>query len=107
MPGHPCSHLGRGTVFGMDYRPDSAIDRDIPTPVSEQLAGILRARLASGVWQPGRRFASEPTLAAEFGMSRNTVRKAISALVNDGLLKVVPSAGTFVATLPPTAQDPD
>lgn len=76
------------------------IDRDAPKPPFEQLAAILRARLQGGDYEPNRRFASENGLAEEFGLSRPTVRRAIAALVEEGLLFVVPSRGTFVADRP-------
>lgn len=81
----------------MEYGPDSTIDRDVPTPVSEQLAAILRARLTRGDCKPGRRFGSENGWAAEFGMSRQTVRKAIAILEAEGRVFVVPSSGTYRA----------
>lgn len=96
MPAHL---VEPGTFSFMEYRPDSEIDREVATPPNEQLAGILRARLASGEWKVGHRFASGPALARRYGMSRNTILKAISTLVDEGLLAVVPSSGTYVRNL--------
>ncbi len=85
------------TVRCMDYGPDEEIERDAPEPPFQQLAGILRARIARGDWKPRRPISSETRLCEEFGLSRPTVRRAIAALVADGLVFVVPQRGTYVA----------
>ncbi|WP_338497078.1 winged helix-turn-helix domain-containing protein [Streptomyces sp. SJL17-4] len=81
----------------MDYGPDDEIERDAPEPPFHQLAGILRARIARGDWKPRRPIPSETRLCEEYELSRPTVRRAIAALVNDGLVFVVPQRGTYVA----------
>ncbi|MFF2660642.1 GntR family transcriptional regulator [Kitasatospora sp. NPDC058032] len=81
----------------MDYDPDAQIIRDAPEPPFEQLAGILRARIARGDWQPRRPIPSEPRLGDEYKLSRPTIRRAIAVLVAEGLLFVVPQRGTYVA----------
>ncbi len=80
----------------MEYGPDDEIERDAPEPPFQQLAGILRARIARGDWQPRRPILSETRLCDEFGLSRPTVRRAIASLVADGLVFVVPQRGTYV-----------
>ncbi|WP_079168970.1 MULTISPECIES: GntR family transcriptional regulator [unclassified Streptomyces] len=90
----------------MDYGPDDVIERDAPEPPFHQLAGILRARIARGDWKPRRPMPSETRLCEEFGLSRPTVRRAIAALVDDGLVFVVPQRGTYVAEpANPTRED--
>ena len=46
---------------------------------------------------PGGRLPSERALAEGFDVSRNTVREAIRALVEQGILVCRPNAGSFVA----------
>lgn len=46
---------------------------------------------------PGDRLPSERKIALELAVSRVSVRQAISALVNEGLLVVRPGGGTYVA----------
>jgi GntR family transcriptional regulator len=46
---------------------------------------------------PGTRAPSERQLAAEFGVTRMTVRQAVDALVVEGVLERVRGSGTFVA----------
>ena len=52
--------------------------------------------LLNGQLTPGQKI-SEPALAKKLGISRTPVREAIQRLQNEGLLKQVPSSGTYVA----------
>lgn len=77
--------------------PDARIRHRGPVPESQQLAGILAARIARGDWAPGAALPSEERLAQEYELARNTVRRAIRHLVDEGLVFVVPHRGTYVA----------
>lgn len=72
------------------------IDFDPTRPKWEQIADVLRARIASGELPP-RTLVSEVQLEAEFGVARGTVRKATAALRDEGLLVTTPGMGSFVA----------
>jgi DNA-binding FadR family transcriptional regulator len=62
----------------------------------------LRARIAGGAWAVGARVPSERQLADEFGVARNTVRKALASLAEAGLISATIGRGTFVANaIPP------
>ncbi len=65
-----------------------------PQPLYERIEKQLRRRLAAAT--DGDPFPSEPRLAAEFGVSRMTVRAALAGLERDGLLERVPGRGSFV-----------
>jgi DNA-binding LacI/PurR family transcriptional regulator len=56
----------------------------------------LEGRIVSGVWKIGDQIPTEIQLAAEFGLSRGTVSKAIARLVHDGLVQRRTRAGTRV-----------
>lgn len=56
-------------------------------PVYLQVAAALRARIAEGVLAPGEELASEPDLAHEFGVGRDTVRNALGVLRSEGLIE--------------------
>ena len=56
----------------------------------------MRQRIAAGEWQKGEALPSVAELAAEYGVARGTVTKALGRLAADGLVEIVPSWGTFV-----------
>jgi GntR family transcriptional regulator len=61
-----------------------------------QLREVIRTRIEECEYVPGSAIPSEAELAAEFSLHRLTVRSAINALVNEGLLKPVQGKGVFV-----------
>jgi DNA-binding GntR family transcriptional regulator len=65
-------------------------------PLWSQLAGILRGRIADGTYEAGRRMPSETHLVQEYGLARGTVRQAMKALEDEGLVVRVQGRGTFV-----------
>jgi GntR family transcriptional regulator len=67
-------------------------------PLYLQVKGLLVASLEAGEWRPGEAIASEGELAARFGVSQGTARKAIDALAADNLVVRRQGKGTFVAT---------
>lgn len=75
----------------------SAISRDSKLPIYYQLYEILRANIVRGEWQPGDMLPSEPELIEHYRVSRITVRQALEALVNEGLIYRQQGRGTFVA----------
>jgi DNA-binding FadR family transcriptional regulator len=62
----------------------------------EQIAGRLRDEIAAGALPPGARLPSERDLARALEVGRPSVREAIAALKNDGLVETRAGAGTFV-----------
>lgn len=57
----------------------------------------LRERIASGAFGGKGALPGEQTLAAEYGVSRVTLRRALAALASDGLIDRRRGAGTFLA----------
>lgn len=74
-----------------------AIHRDIPVPCHFQLSEMLRQEIEAGRWKVHDQIPVEEDLCAHFSLSRTTVRKALDALVNLGLLRREQGRGTFVA----------
>ncbi|MFF0864232.1 GntR family transcriptional regulator [Nonomuraea sp. NPDC003560] len=70
-----------------------------------QVRDELRARIAAGRYRSGQVLPSETTLVEEFGVARNTIRKAVKALRDEGLITTVPHLGSFVADKPAPASD--
>ncbi len=63
----------------------------------ETILESLRAKVESGEWPRGAMIPREMDLCAQYGVSRSTIRTAMSHLVNEGLLKRVKGVGTYVA----------
>ena len=74
------------------------LTRTLPT----QVADHLRERILDGTLAPGDRIV-EADLAAEFGVSRHTLRSALQTLTFEGLLVQNQFRSTHVAR--PTARD--
>lgn len=62
----------------------------------------VRGRIERGTWQSGHKIPSENELTRQFSVSRMTVNRALRELAEEGFLRRVQGAGTFVAE--PTAQ---
>jgi DNA-binding transcriptional regulator YhcF (GntR family) len=72
------------------------IDRGLEAPVYQQIAAVIRARIEAGQYPPGRAIPSAPALAAEFGVARMTVVRALRLLANDSLVRTHARRGTYV-----------
>ena len=75
---------------------DFALDRGSPVPLYHQLAQQLEAAIGHGVLAPGNLLGNEVDLSVRLGLSRPTVRQAIQALVDKGLLVRRRGVGTQV-----------
>jgi GntR family transcriptional repressor for pyruvate dehydrogenase complex len=67
-----------------------------PVPVlrpREQVEAQIREAILSGQLVVGERLPSEAVLAAEFSVSRTTVREALRTLAANGLISKVPGSG--------------
>ncbi len=63
----------------------------------KQVINWLTEKIDTGKLLPGERIPSENELCDRFSLSRQTVRHAISKLVEDGLVESRQGSGTFVA----------
>ncbi|SNY92855.1 GntR family transcriptional regulator, phosphonate transport system regulatory protein [Cohaesibacter sp. ES.047] len=61
-----------------------------------QIADAIRAGISSGLGDESGKLPPETELAALFGVNRHTVRSAISALVQEGILRAEQGRGTFI-----------
>ena len=69
---------------------------DSDSPVSKQLAQMLRIKILSGEYKKGSQFPTVRALAQEASINPNTVQKAITYLENDGILVTRSTLGRFV-----------
>ncbi len=75
-----------------------------PIPLHHQVYTDLRGALDDGEWKPGDRLPPERELAARYGCSLITVRRALGELAREGRLDRGRGRGTFV-TVPPILHD--
>ena len=68
----------------------------MPKVVASTIEGSLRQRIAAGEWAASGRLPAERELAAEYGVARNTVRRAVEALANEGTIDRHVGRGTFL-----------
>lgn len=80
-------------------RPMKAIT---PTRLNQAVYTQLRNAIVNHDYAPGQRLQVEQ-LATQLGVSRTPVREALNLLASEGLVKVRPRHGTFVAQVDDTA----
>lgn len=68
------------------------------SPLYQQIKVLILDSLSEGEWRPGQIIPSELELAARYGVSQGTVRKAVDELAAEHLLVRRQGRGTFVAT---------
>jgi GntR family phosphonate transport system transcriptional regulator len=72
------------------------IERGHGVALWRQIDRSLSADISRGTWAPGERLPTEQMLALRFQVNRHTIRRAIQAMVQRGLLRVEQGRGTFV-----------
>lgn len=72
------------------------LDAESHIPKYAQIAETLRQRIARGMWPHGARLPGNDTLAAEFSVSRVTIRQAVELLTREGILEAQQGRGTFI-----------
>jgi GntR family phosphonate transport system transcriptional regulator len=75
---------------------DDGIERGRGVALWRQIDCSLSREIAGGAWQPGDQLPTEQVLAGRFQVNRHTVRRAVQAMVQRGLLRVEQGRGTFV-----------
>lgn len=73
------------------------LDKNSVLPIYYQLAKIIEKEICEGRINPGEALPAEHELAEKYEISRMTVRRAISELINAGMLYAQKGKGTFVA----------
>jgi GntR family transcriptional repressor for pyruvate dehydrogenase complex len=84
--------------------PPSGLSPIPRTRLYELLAERLVEHVARAGLQPGDRFPAERELAAQFGVSRTSIRQALVSLEVQGVVTVRHGGGVFLAA--PAARDP-
>jgi len=76
---------------------EANLQADSNVPLYFQLVSIIKRYVSAGILAPGDLLPSEAELCANLGISRSTVRQAIGALEDEGLVVRKQGRGTFVA----------
>ena len=71
-------------------------DRESKAPIHQQLYSFIKERIEDGTYGEKEVIPSEKEMQENFGVSRITVRRAISDLEHDGYLRKIRGKGTFV-----------
>lgn len=66
-------------------------------PLYAQIRDAIREDIQNGAIKPGEKLLSENELAETYGVSRMTIRQAVSELITEGILYARQGVGTFVA----------
>ncbi|HEY5529494.1 MAG TPA: GntR family transcriptional regulator [Thermoleophilia bacterium] len=93
LPGRPSTAVSARTG-SPGYR-----DRHSHEPAYLHIANTMTDRIGSGVYRAGDQVPTEAQLRLEFGVSPMTVRRAISILLDRGLVTTTQGKGTFVRSL--------
>ncbi len=75
---------------------EAVIERRSGVALWRQIADRMRREIGEGVLGSDGRMPPEMALAERFGVNRHTVRTAIAALVQEGVLRAEQGRGTFV-----------
>ena len=76
-------------------QPRKPHDSKRPLPLYDSVAATLRQEIREG-HQPGDKLESGPKLARRLGVSVLTVREAVNALTQEGLVERIRGSGTYV-----------
>ncbi len=89
----------------MEYLP-MTFDPSDPRPLYQQLYGWIAAEIAAGQLAAGEKLPSKRSVAANLGISLNTVETALGMLVAEGYLDSRPRSGIYVADISPLIPAP-
>jgi DNA-binding GntR family transcriptional regulator len=73
------------------------VDRTSPLPLHVQVKQALKERIVQRTWEPGDLVPGDLVLCNQFGVSRTTVRQALTELAHEGWVVRERGRGTFVA----------
>jgi len=65
-------------------------------PLYQAVSEAILRQIKSGELKQNQRLSSESELCSYYSVGRNTIRRALSELVDEGYLKTIPGLGTFV-----------
>lgn len=73
-----------------------SLQKPVRSSLAKQVYEQLTQRIEAGDWKVGERIPAEPELVEQLGVSRNTLREAVQALIHNGMLEARQGDGTYV-----------
>ena len=95
-----CADQDMINIRYLAFMPDDAINPYADEPLYVQLAGIVRRMIDSGTLRHLDPVPSESSLVQTYGVSRDTVRRTMALLREEGVVFTVPHRGTYVGPRP-------
>ncbi len=86
----------RNEVLVTETSDGRGLERGQGVALWRQIEQRLAEEIARGVLAGGQKLPTEATLAASFGVNRHTLRQAMAALAERGLIRIEQGRGTFV-----------
>ncbi|MFC4619678.1 FadR/GntR family transcriptional regulator [Camelliibacillus cellulosilyticus] len=73
-----------------------ALKKAVRSSLVDQVVDQMASLIESGQWPLNEKIPPEPELVEQLGVSRNTIREAVRALIHTGLLEARQGDGTYV-----------
>jgi GntR family transcriptional regulator len=80
----------------LDNQQNKTLKKIVSPSITDEVINQLLNAIRSDVFVPGEKLPSEPALANQLGVSRNTLREALNSLIEKGYLFRQRGVGTFV-----------
>ncbi|MGW0484279.1 GntR family transcriptional regulator [Nonomuraea sp. NPDC003214] len=93
---------GEGTFVGA---PDAAPRKQRKIPLYQQIALDVAEEIKAGRYQPRRPIPGETALVQQYDVARETVRRAMALLREQGWIYTVPQRGSYVSPKESWPQD--
>ncbi|MBR4667069.1 MAG: winged helix-turn-helix transcriptional regulator, partial [Lentisphaeria bacterium] len=71
--------------------------KDEAMPLPDQISSIIRTRIETGEYRPGKRLGTIRQFAKDFAVNPRTVIKALDILEEESLIERIPVKGVFVS----------
>jgi len=73
-----------------------ALSKIVHQNITQQVIAYMKSNIESGNWKVGEKIPSENELTGELGVSRSSIRQAVSHFAGIGVLESVHGKGTFL-----------
>jgi GntR family phosphonate transport system transcriptional regulator len=83
-------------VFMTSASAEGGLDRGAGITLWRQIEARLAHEIADGAFEPGAQLPTERRLAERFDVNRHTIRQALGALAERGLIRIEQGRGMFV-----------